>query len=245
MLDKVSILGVTIYNVTLLTAIERVLEMVNGPEKCMIFTPNTEIVMEAQKDQVLKEVLNKGDLVIPDGIGLVIASNIHKLGLTDRVPGVELMGEILRISQKGKYKVFLFGSKEEVVLAAKKNIESSFNEVNIVGYRNGYFKPEDESHIIDEINRHEPDFLFVALGAPKQEKWIYENLDRLKVKVAMGVGGSFDVYAGVAKRAPIIFQKLCLEWFYRLLKEPHRIVRMMSLPKFLVKSVISKDFYKL
>jgi N-acetylglucosaminyldiphosphoundecaprenol N-acetyl-beta-D-mannosaminyltransferase len=243
-LKKVKILGVSIHNVTLESASKRVLDMVRSGRACSVYTPNTEIVMEAQKDDGLKAVLNRGDLVIPDGIGLVIASNIHRLGLSDRVPGIELMGEILKMAEKERLSVFLFGAKPGIAKRASENILKSHPGLAIAGVRDGYFTESQADSVLDEINAANPDILFVALGAPKQEKWIDTNLSRLNAKIVMGVGGSIDVHAGVAKRAPVIFQKLYLEWFYRLMKDPHRIGRMMSLPKFLAISILSKNFYK-
>lgn len=155
------------------------------------------------------------------------------------------MDKILKYCNSTKKSIYLFGGKPDVAKEACENIEIEYPNIKIAGFSDGYYKDKDEElKIIDKINEVKPDILFVALGAPKQEKWIYEYRKILNTKVAMGVGGSVDVWAGKVKRAPEVFSKLGLEWLYRLIKEPSRIGRMMSLPKFLFKILLSKDFEK-
>ena len=128
----------------------------------------------------------------------------------------------------------MFGSKPGVAEKAAKNIQEKYSGIKISGTRNGYFKEEDEAEIIRSINDSGAKLLMVCLGAPKQEKWIYKHKDELKVNLCIGAGGSLDVFAGEVKRAPEIFIKLNLEWFYRLLKQPSRIGRFMALPRFIL-----------
>lgn len=239
---SIKILGVKIHQVTNETAYNRFLTLMEEPKLSMICTPNTEIVMEAQHDDELKDVLQDADLVIPDGIGLIYASKIHQLGLTERVTGIDTMERILKYANNNKKSIFLFGGKPGVAEKAAEKMKETYPNIQVKGVRDGYFKKEEEDKIIDHINEVKPDLLFVALGAPKQEKWIYQNRKTLNAKVAMGVGGALDIWAGVSKRAPKLFQKLHLEWFYRLLKEPSRFGRMLSLPKFMIKVLISRDF---
>lgn len=241
-LKSIKILGVKIHQVTNETAYNRFLHLMEQPELNMIVTPNTEIVMMAQEDAELKEILQDAALVIPDGIGLVYASKIHQLGLTERVTGIDTMDKMLKYCNNNKKSIYLFGGKPGIAEKAGEKMKETYPHLTIKGIRDGYFKKEEEDKIIDHINEVKPDILFVALGAPKQEKWIYANRKLLNTKVAMGVGGAFDVWSGVTKRAPKIFQKMHLEWFYRLLKEPSRIGRMMSLPKFMIKVLLSRDF---
>lgn len=239
---SIKILGVKIHQVTNETAYNRFLTLMEEPKFSMICTPNTEIVMVAQHDAELKEVLQDADLVIPDGIGLIYASKIHQLGLTERVTGIDTMERILKYANNTKKSIYLFGGKPGIAEKAAEKMKETYPNLQIKGIRDGYYKKEEEDKIIDHINEVKPDLLFVALGAPRQEKWIYQHRKILNVKVAMGVGGALDVWSGAAKRAPGIFQKLHLEWFYRLAKEPTRIGRMMSLPKFMIKVLISRDF---
>lgn len=239
---SIKILGVKIHQVTNETAYDRFLTLMEEPQMSMICTPNTEIVMMAQTDNEVKEILEDADLVIPDGIGLIYASKIHQLGLTERVTGIDTMERILKYANNTKRSIFIFGGKPGVADKAVEKMKEAFPNIQYKGTQDGYYKKEDEDKILNHINEVKPDLLFVALGAPRQEKWIYHNRKTLNVKVAMGVGGAIDIWAGTTKRAPKLFQSLHLEWLYRLLKEPTRIGRMMSLPKFMIKVLISRDF---
>jgi len=235
-----SILGVPIDIVTLESAINRVKELFEGNHCGMVTTPNTEIVMAATDDRELLTVLSDSDLCIPDGIGLIYASRIQKLGLTERVTGVDLMKKILEYSNTLEKSIYILGGKPDVAKLACENIKSTFSSIKILGFHDGYFNLDDEKEIIQEINEAKPDILFVALGAPRQEKWIYQHKENLNAKVAMGVGGGVDIWAGTAKRAPVTFQRLGMEWFYRLMKEPWRYKRMLVLPRFMIRVLLKK-----
>lgn len=240
MAGRFVIFDVPIDKVNMKQAVDTVEKFLSEDRLHMVATPNAEIVMMAQKDPGYKEILNKTDLNVPDGSGVVFASKIYKEELPERVAGFDLMMELIKVASEKKYKIYLLGAKSDVVKGAYLNLKRQYSEIDIVGFHDGYFSKDDEAEIIKDINEKNTDLLFVALGAPKQEKWIYENKNRLKAKVAIGVGGSFDVIAGKVTRAPEIYRKLGLEWFYRLLKEPWRYKRMMALPKFAVKVLFSK-----
>lgn len=237
----VSVLGVPISKVTMEEARKKVAEFVKADGFHTVITPNPEIVMLAKKNPKFMEVVKKADLVVPDGIGVVIASKIKKNPLPERVAGYDLVQNTMKDAVKEGYKYYFFGSKPGTSEAAAEKMRETYPGIQIVGTRNGYFKSEDEAEIIADINNSGANILLVALGAPKQEKWIEANKHLMpNVRVAVGVGGSLDVMSGNVKRAPETFQKLGLEWFYRLLKEPTRFKRMLVLPKFLVKVI----FYK-
>ncbi|MBS7527007.1 WecB/TagA/CpsF family glycosyltransferase [Fusibacter paucivorans] len=236
----VKILGVKFDKLDFDDAYQRFTTFMMQDETKMIFTPNSELVMMAQDDDAFRQILNEGDLTVPDGIGIILASRIHHLELTERIPGIDLMAKMLAYANRSNKSIFLFGAKPGVAEKAAQKIAEQYGNIKIVGVQDGYYDERDELRILDKINEVKPDILFVALGAPKQEKWIYKYRKLLNVKVAMGVGGSIDVWAGTAKRAPRIFQKMGLEWFYRLIKEPTRIGRMMILPKFLIKVIFTK-----
>jgi N-acetylglucosaminyldiphosphoundecaprenol N-acetyl-beta-D-mannosaminyltransferase len=238
---SVKIFGVRIDRVDMDEAFNRFLALLNRERTAVIYTPNTEMVMMAENDREFKEIMNSADLVIPDGIGLIYASKIHHLGLTERVPGIELMDRILKYCHSTRRSIFLFGGKPGTPELAGQKILEKYPNIIIKGVENGYFGPDDENRIIDNINEAKPDVLFVALGAPKQEKWIAKHRRTLNAHVCMGIGGSLDVYAGNVKRAPVIFQKLGIEWMHRLLKEPSRIRRMMALPKFMIKVLTTRN----
>ncbi|WP_432665985.1 WecB/TagA/CpsF family glycosyltransferase [Wukongibacter baidiensis] len=233
--------GVPIDVVTLESAFERFKQLLDRSVFSFICTPNTEIVMVAREDEALKEILKSSDMNIPDGIGLVIASKVHKLGLIERVTGVDLMERMLEFCDYSRKSIYILGGKPGVAEMAVHNIVEKYSNIKVEGYRNGYFNVEEEKEIIENINDASPDILFVALGAPRQEKWIYKHRKDLNVNIAMGVGGGVDIWAGTAKRAPKVFQILGLEWFYRLLKEPWRFKRMLILPKFMIQVLKSKD----
>lgn len=238
---SVKIFGVRFDNVDAEEANKQFIALMGGDKLGMIYTPNTEIIMKAQDDPEFKAILNEGDLVIPDGIGVVLASKIHHLGLTERVPGIELMTMMLEYCNRTGKSIYLFGGQPKVAELAAIKIKETYPNLRIAGTRDGFFESNQELHILDEINEKKPDILFVALGAPKQEKWINKYKKTINAKVAMGVGGALDVWAGTVKRAPVFFQKTGLEWFYRLLKQPTRIMRMMSLPKFMIKVILTKQ----
>ncbi|WP_432402362.1 WecB/TagA/CpsF family glycosyltransferase [Wukongibacter sp. M2B1] len=241
MRKTIKMYGLPIDIVTLESAFERFKQLLDRSVFSFICTPNTEIVMVARKDEELREILKSSDMNIPDGIGLVIASKIHKLGLIERVTGVDLMGKMLEFCDYSRKSIYILGGKPGVAEMAVNNIKEKYSNIQVEGYNNGYFDKNEESKIIQNINKVSPDILFVALGAPRQEKWIYHHRKDLNVKIAMGVGGSIDIWAGTVKRAPKLFRVLGLEWFYRLIREPWRFKRMLILPKFMIQVLRSKN----
>lgn len=239
-MDKVDILGVPFVNVSPTGAVDKICEYLNSDSKHIIFTPNPEMVMLAQKDEEFNEILNKSDMNIPDGIGIIYASKIKKRPIKERVAGydtVQAVFERIKSEDKG---VYFFGGAPGVTDAAKAEMERVHKGLKIVGCANGYFDEAREKEIIAEINEKQPELLLVGIGFPKQEKWIFNHINELNVKAAIGVGGSFDVMSGRVKRAPDIFIKLGLEWFHRLITQPSRFVRMLQLPLFMLKVMFSK-----
>ena len=188
--------------------------------------------MQAYRDQAFQDVLNTADLITPDGIGVVYASRIVKDPLAERVGGFDLATKLIEKAADGSISFYFFGGKPGVAEQAKENLQKKYPDLCIIGCSDGYFDAEKEKLILADIQEKKPDVLFVCLGAQKQENWIYQHKHELAAKVCMGIGGSLDVFAGVVERAPESFQKLGLEWLYRLLKQPSRIGRMMDLPKF-------------
>ncbi|AOT73232.1 N-acetylmannosaminyltransferase [Geosporobacter ferrireducens] len=239
-MNRVEIMGVPIDAVDMPKAVDQAVAFFQQENLQVIYTPNTEIVMAAQQDPILLDAIKAANLVIPDGIGLIYASKILNKGLKERVTGVDLMGEVLSYCNQHGKSIYILGGKPGIAEVACKNIQIKFPEICISGFNDGYFQENETAAVIEKINQSNVDILFVGLGAPKQEKWIFQYRDKLKAKIAMGVGGGVDIWAGTVKRAPEVYQKLGLEWFYRLLKEPWRYKRMMSLPKFMIKVLFSK-----
>ena len=231
-MEKVNILGVKVDMVTIPEAADKIMEFLNEDGMHEVYTPNSEIIMVAYKDQEFADILNKASLLTADGIGVVYASRILKKPIKERAAGYDIACKVLEKINYTDHSLFLFGGKPGVAETAEKNLKAKYPGLKISGTRNGYFKPEDEPEIVKQINESGADLIFVCLGAPKQEKWINAHRDELKTKVAMGIGGSLDVFAGTAERAPEFFCKTGLEWFYRLCKEPWRAGRMAQLPVF-------------
>ena len=240
MFDKVDILGVKVASLTMKEAVNTVLDFINRREPVIVATANAEMIMNATRDPELKKVLDAAALVVPDGAGTVWAA--HHLGykMPERVAGYDMVQELLRIAPQKQLRIYFFCSAPGVAEKAKRKAETLYPGVNIVGVRNGYFSEADESDIVADIKKAEPDILLAALGVPKQEKWLHKYYKELNVPVSIGVGGTFDVMAGVMKRAPLWMQKAKLEWLFRGLLQPKRAGRLLALPKFVIKVHSSK-----
>lgn len=237
MRDTVEILGVKIDKIDFDGAVLKACELLKTDGVSAIFTPNPEIIMCACEDEEFKEILNSADLCTADGIGVVYAARILGTPVPERVAGFDVTCAVLEKMSHSGGSVFLFGAKPGVAEIAKEKMEEKYPGLKVAGTRDGYFKPEDEEEIVNQINASGANLLLVCLGAPKQEKWIAKNREKLRVNLCMGVGGTLDVFAGVAKRSPDIFIKLNLEWLYRFAKNPSRIGRFMALPKFILKVI--------
>ncbi len=236
---NVNILGVNFYNTTLKDLIHELTSKLVNKEKLFLITANPEIVMYALKDQSYMEVVQQADYVTADGIGVVKAASMLNTPLPERVAGYDILTSLLDIAERENLKVYFLGAKPEIVSKAVDKTKQKHPGINIVGFQHGYTDVNDEK-LINSIVEKEPDIVFVALGFPKQETWIKENMGRFKHGLFMGVGGSFDVLSGEMKRAPLVWQKFHIEWLYRLLKQPTRWKRMLVLPQFLVEVKKSK-----
>lgn len=232
---KETFLGIDVCTDTYDQLAAKLLDDINHNRKSFIVAINPEKIMKAQEDAKLRELLNKATYQIPDGIGVILASMIKGGKIRSRVTGIDMMLRLCKEAAAHGKKVFLYGAKPGVAEEAKKKLEERFPGIQIVGTMHGYEK--DENVIKNAINQSNADILFVALGSPAQEYWIVKHMYSLVPKVYQGVGGSFDVVSGRLKRAPLFFQKLGLEWFYRLIKEPWRWKRQLVLPKFLIKAI--------
>lgn len=231
MINKVNIRGLMIADVTMDEAINFISDSLSSGKSLSVFTPNAEIAYKAINDQALMDILNRCDMAVPDGIGIIKASRILGCPLKEKVAGVELGLKIAELAANCGYKVFLYGGKPGVAEKAAEELKGKYPELIIAGRSHGYRK--DITSVIKEINESGADILYVCLGAPIQENWIDENISSLpNVKLFMGLGGSLDVYSGNVNRAPRIFIKLGLEWFYRLITEPKRFLRMTALPRY-------------
>ncbi|OEF99772.1 hypothetical protein BHF71_00935 [Vulcanibacillus modesticaldus] len=207
-----------------------------------VVTANPEILMYANNSPEYKGILQSADMVVPDGIGVVYASRLRNDPVTERVAGYDLLHRLMSQADQHQLKVYLLGANDEVNRLAFERLANDYPNAIFVGRHHGYFKDgsDIEAMILNDIAEKKPDILFVALGFPRQELWISKHQPQLKIPLVMGVGGSFDVLSGKVKRAPVIWQKLGLEWLYRLISMPSRWRRMMVLPQFLIKEVLRK-----
>ncbi len=208
-------------------------EAIEQKKPTQVITANPIMIMAALEDENYKRMMQQAELVVPDGAGVVWAANYLNDPVQERVPGIDLMLELLGRAQDRAWNVYFLGASTEVIEAAIANIRSRFPQLHICGYRNGYFGTEQDEEVITELKSKNPDLLFVGRAANQQEPWIHQHKSNLSIPVLMGVGGSFDVLSGKLKRAPRIWQTLRLEWLYRLLQEPWRYKRMLQLPKFM------------
>lgn len=230
--ETVDFSGLKVDNVTLAEAVARVESLIAAGKPSLVVTPNPEMIVAAQEDAELRALINGAALRVPDGISMVVVKKILGDPLKERVSGIDLMQKLLAVSAQKGYKVFFLGSASGVAdLAAAKARELNPG-LKVVGTSDGYFK--DEAALRAKIIAAKPEILFVGLGAGRQEKWLAANLSNLGVPVGMGIGGSLDAISGKVKRAPVLVQKLYLEWLYRLLQQPWRWRRQIALAKFLI-----------
>ena len=229
---RINVLGTNFDNVTMDEALDKAEALMQERRGAFVVTPNPEIVMLARENGKMAAAVDRADMVIADGIGVIYGAKILGTPLKQKLPGCDFAALLMqRMAAKGQ-SVFLFGSKPSVAEQAAENLKEKFPGLVIAGSNDGYFT--DDGPIVDKINAAKADLLLVCLGAPKQEIWMHEHGKDLDVGLMIGAGGSMDVYAGVVERAPEAWQKAGMEWLYRLLKEPRRIGRMMKLPKFLL-----------
>lgn len=230
---KIRILGVDIDLISMQEAVDWVDATIQKKVPCQIITANPEMVMVAQKDQRFYQIMNQADLVIPDGIGLILGAKYFlNTEIPERVTGFDLSVELFQLAQKKGYRIYLFGAAEGVAAEASKKLIKQFPGLQIVGSHHGYVTDKKRSEVIAEIKELMVDILLVGLGAPRQDIFIADYKDQYQVPVSIGIGGSIDIWAEQKSRAPVFLQNLHLEWFYRLLNEPSRFFRMLVLPKF-------------
>ncbi|PAV31307.1 glycosyltransferase [Virgibacillus profundi] len=230
---KENYLGIDVSSYSYKNLMTHVVEDINEDKQSFIVAINPEKILTAQQDNNLMRLLNQATYQIPDGVGILIASRIKKGNIRERVTGIDMLEALCEMASVNGKSIFLYGAKPGVADQAKFNLIKKFPSLKVAGVLDGYEK--DQELIKNTINMAQPDILFVALGSPTQEYWIVDNMEDLNVNIFQGVGGSFDVLSGRTKRAPKFFQKIGLEWFYRLMKEPYRIKRQLKLPLFLLK----------
>ena len=229
---RINVLGVGFDNITVEQAVAEGVRLMDTPGAHYAVTPNPEIVEVCRKDPEAMEAVNGADLVLADGIGVIYGAKILGTPLKGRVTGIGFAQELMgRMAENGK-SLYLLGAKPGVAEKAARKLESQYPGLRIAGTHDGYF--QEDAPMVQAIRDSGADVVFVCLGAPKQEKWMKKNGEATGARLLVGLGGCLDVFSGEVRRAPEAFQRLGLEWLYRLAKEPSRIGRMMKIPLFLV-----------
>ena len=229
---RIDILGVGFDNLAPDQAVEEGLRLIHGGGSHYVVPSNPEIVEACRRDPAVMEAVNGADLVLADGIGVIYGAKILGTPLRGRVTGIAFAQKLMERMAQGGETLFLLGAKPGYAQQAAENLQRQYPGLRIVGTNDGYFK--EDGPIVEKIRASGAQVVFVCLGAPKQEFWMAKNGAATGAGLLVGLGGCLDIFSGNVKRAPVLFQKLGLEWFYRLCKEPSRIGRMMKLPLFLV-----------
>ncbi len=230
--ERPLIQGIPVDNLGMSEVVGRVDAVVRRGAQCSIFAVNPEKIVAAQKRPELARCLRDSELLIADGIGVVLALRLDGLRVAERVPGSELMPELCALAARRGYGVYLFGAREEINARASAELVRRFPGLRISGRHHGFVAEADTDALIEDINASGAKLLFVAIGSPTQEFWIQRHRSKLSVNALQGVGGTFDVIAGSVKRAPVAWRRLNLEWLYRLLAQPERLFRQTALPQF-------------
>ena len=236
----ISLMGLDVDDYTFEEGVNKGVELINSDDKVyQVVTINPEMYNEAEKNQEFKNIIQKADIVIPDGIGIKLAFLLNGKKVA-RIPGIDFSKRLLQECARLGKTVAIVGSKEEVVAKAIDNLKNEIQGLNIVYYHNGYF--DDNDLIYSDLQKSKPNLVLVALGSPKQEYFIYNAKQKLSPCLMVGVGGSLDVWSGMVKRAPQIYQKLGLEWLYRTVTQPERFKRIFpALPLFILKVLLYKE----
>lgn len=238
----ITIFGLSFSKMDMKQTVAYLAQAVERRTPTQVITGNPIMVMAALERPDYYRVMEQAELIVPDGAGIVWASEHAGDPVAERVAGFDLLHELMAEGERRRWSVYLLGAAQDTVEETARRLQESYPLVKLAGFRNGWFGPEEDEAVIAEIQAARPDLLFVARDALKtQEPWIARYKQELGVPVVMGVGGSFDVIAGKTKRAPVLFQKLRLEWFHRLLMQPSRAGRMAALPKFVLKVLRAKE----
>jgi N-acetylglucosaminyldiphosphoundecaprenol N-acetyl-beta-D-mannosaminyltransferase len=232
------ILEYNVFNGTL----KELMDYMEKFHKVNVISGNPEVLYNGLNNPLLfKNFTGNKSIIIPDGVGTVMASKVVKNPVKQKIAGIELMEEIIKKCEKEGKGIYLIGAKQEILDACIEKLKNKYTNLSISGSHNGYFDLNNCRELIDDVKAKKPYALFIAMGSPRQDMFIIENMEELPCKVFMGVGGSFDVFSGNIKRAPRWMINLGLEWLYRVVKEPFRIKRLVSIPNFLLQVFKSKN----
>ncbi len=230
---KVKILGIDVDRISMADTVDLLESYLKGDVMHLVLTADASAVFMAANNPDVRSVFESADLVTADGAGVVWAANHLGAPVPERVSGVDLVERLFELSARGGYRIYCLGAADGVALNASQTLQTRFPGANVVGTHHGFYAADTELQIVEEIAATKPDILLVAMGIPRQEQFVIRNRERLNVKVAMGVGGSFDVFSGKVRRAPTFMRRLHVEWLWRLMQDPSKARRIAMLPKFM------------
>lgn len=237
--DAVTLFGVPFLPLTKKEARARLARLALGGRAARVFTPNPELLLCASDNEAFASLLCSADLLLPDGVGVLIGARLGGKRLPERLTGIDSAEWLLSFAAKHGLRVFLLGGREGVAEAAARGLTARFPTLTVCGTHHGYFDKSRDSvenqALLSLVRRARPELLFVCFGAPAQERWIAENADGIpSLRLCMGLGGALDVWSGSVRRAPKMVQRCGLEWLWRTLSEPKRVPRLFAIPRFLL-----------
>jgi N-acetylglucosaminyldiphosphoundecaprenol N-acetyl-beta-D-mannosaminyltransferase len=238
-LHREEIMGIPFISSSFQETLDELVRQIDQGNKCRVITANPEVVMLVKKDDEVKQIVQTADYVTPDGVGILLAGKLLGKPIRERITGYDLTISLLSIANEKRWRLYLLGAAPEVMEGVNHKIREQYPHIDLQSHH-GFFNEDEEKSIVEQIKSHRPHLLLVALGMPKQEKWLQKYQDQLSFNLAMGVGGTFDGISGKVKRAPLLWQRLGVEWLYRLLKEPWRWRRMLALPQFVLHVLFSR-----
>lgn len=236
--DTISLLGIPFLPLTKREAHARLARLAMRGQAANVFTPNPEILLLADRDSDFHSLLSSAELLLPDGIGVLLGARLCGKRLPARLTGIDSAEWLLSFAARHSLRVFLLGGRRGVADEAARTLKKKLPHLTICGTHHGYFDKtqgsSENTAVLEKLQKASPDLLFVCFGAPAQERWIAENADAIpSLRLCMGLGGALDVWSGRTKRAPKLFQSIGLEWLWRSFCDRKRIRRLSAIPKFL------------
>lgn len=244
MKNRISFFGINLDILTMAETLEKISKFIESKQITQHVVVNVAKLVYAQKDNELKEIINACPLINVDGAGIVLGAKFLGVDIPERVAGIDLMDKLIEYSAQNGYRPYFFGAQEEIVKSVVEIYQEKYPQLEIAGYRNGYYTEAEESELVENIKNSKADILFVAMGSPKKEIFLSKYSKVMEVPFTMGVGGSFDVVAGKVKRAPVWMQRLHSEWLYRLIQEPKRMWKRYFTTNSIFLGMILKEFVK-
>jgi len=231
--NRLSILGQRVDRLSFSEALDQITTLAQSNTVHHIITANTLMLLAAEHDLALSDLISKASVVVPESWGVAWASRTLQTSLQEFIPGIDLMSQLILYAARNNQPIALLGAKPGVARLAADHLLRLYPGLKVIHIQDGYFSSDEEEDVITRIRKARPTYLFVGMNVPYQEKWIAKHLEALQVPIVMGIGGSFDVLSGALKRAPFWMRRLGIEWVFRTLQQPWRIKRIKDLPVFM------------